>query len=738
MSQGGALALVDRAHPARLGDLVRTLRHTWPDVEVHTDVRSLDEVAPGSVIVLAPRAEDADWLNQRRPLFAERKLKVVLWCDQATTVALARHAVDFFDWISHRQDCPPGPAPFAVNGVRAALEGSWPMVWTGSARQEAVDEVLRAAMPAGTRSRLLVGSCPYDELVDAMHGKDFVVVRISSPRQLRRARWARAQTGRTSRIILVAPGLDCPGFWPVHDRFEDLARARTALTDAGAGAPGRLAALLDLEPEALAIATTLLKKGVNGDEIEGATLQTMDPGVGLVLLAKHRESLRMSDPFFVDAQPPALRGLANRPKTRAAFEHWLNTAPDILPKSRTNALVSIWAAHSVHQLVGDASFPADLIDIPSLRAWALEPLLRARQSALKRNDIPWIWLAAAAASLGEGDVASAWIRGAEAAYKTGIPVEISEGVCNEKEPSTMLNLVQRASKEFDKSKAFAEGVVGCGIVGLGGLAMGSLLHAYYFPKTPWALMIGYPLILLIFFGVPLFSKRIYTIATRESLTWMIEMFVGKQTEREARVRASLAQVDVLDFLENSKEAERVARDMARSASEELGEHHPLYESAVRALASALLIQRRGNEALELIEALLASTDQDDSHDLVILTARILADTGRADQAVRALFWLVNGENPVASSPRASIPLEATTPKNDALITRLLARPARSLHDRPDAHLVLVDALLKQGRYPEALLAARSAVSIFSEREAPAVATLRHRLADLERRVGPPA
>ena len=112
---------MDHARPERLRDLVLALLPTYPDVEVHTDVRAVYEVPEGAVMILAPRAENADWLNQQRPVFARRKLKVILWCDAATSVALARKAFDFYDWISHRHECPPGVPMHAVYGIRAAL-----------------------------------------------------------------------------------------------------------------------------------------------------------------------------------------------------------------------------------------------------------------------------------------------------------------------------------------------------------------------------------------------------------------------------------------------------------------------------------------------------------------------------------------------------------------------------------------------------------------------------------------
>lgn len=95
-------------------------------------------------MVLAPRAEDADFLNINRPVFARRGLKVVLWCDEATTLALARNAVDFFDWISRRHECPPERPTHAGNQPRSLR--ALAMVLARSGRFEEAEQHLRRAL----------------------------------------------------------------------------------------------------------------------------------------------------------------------------------------------------------------------------------------------------------------------------------------------------------------------------------------------------------------------------------------------------------------------------------------------------------------------------------------------------------------------------------------------------------------------------------------------------------------
>ena len=83
--------------PERLGDLVRGLVGEYPEIDVHVDLPAVEEVPEGSAMVLIVRPEHAGPLNMGRPIFARRRLKVVLWCDHETTLALMDHAPDFFD-----------------------------------------------------------------------------------------------------------------------------------------------------------------------------------------------------------------------------------------------------------------------------------------------------------------------------------------------------------------------------------------------------------------------------------------------------------------------------------------------------------------------------------------------------------------------------------------------------------------------------------------------------------------
>ncbi|MET0402010.1 MAG: tetratricopeptide repeat protein [Cystobacter sp.] len=251
LSRSGLLLLVDHARQESLGELVEALLPEHPELEVHTDVRQMLEAAHGSTQVLVPRVEDADWLNINRPLFAQRELRVVLFCDTETTIALAQRAVDFFDWISHRVECPVRPPRFAVAGLRTALAVRVPgLIWTGGDLRAA----FAAARPRGTL-HWVSAVIPYSKMVEEIRKHPHAWIAwtdVNSHFRLRRVRWAHAETGHHTRAILIEPTVPSPGWWTLHGQMADIREARARLEAAGVRFPGRVAALHDFEPTAIA------------------------------------------------------------------------------------------------------------------------------------------------------------------------------------------------------------------------------------------------------------------------------------------------------------------------------------------------------------------------------------------------------------------------------------------------------------------------------------------------------
>lgn len=283
---------MDCAAPERLGELVRALLPDHPDLDVLVGARSLETVPAGSTFVLAPRPEDATWLNLNRPLFSRRKLRAVLWCDRDTSIALAQKAPDFFDWISQRVECPPGPATHVVEAIRAAAAAGAPgIVWRGATRgvggeEEEGETTARleaafvAALP-GKRLAWVAAERDHEDLLSAVRsaGEAWIACPFESNTALRRFRWALAECGREGRAIAVGlnPRVPCPGWWRVEDRQLEIEHACTLLAEAGASRPGRLAALLDLAPDAVQDAAERLRGGATPEQVEDRARQPRQP-----------------------------------------------------------------------------------------------------------------------------------------------------------------------------------------------------------------------------------------------------------------------------------------------------------------------------------------------------------------------------------------------------------------------------------------------------------------------------
>jgi tetratricopeptide (TPR) repeat protein len=181
--------------------------------------------------------------------------------------------VDFIDWVSLRLECPAGPPPYAVAGIRHALASRAPgIVWRGAN----LEASFAAARPH-RKLRQVSAERPYTELVEeakaCRHGEWLAWTDVDGDFQLQRVRWALAEARCRTRTILVEPAVHSPGWWEVHGHVEGLGAASKLLESKGAEHPGRLAALVDLEPEAVHLLGGLLERGISGHVLERELLK---------------------------------------------------------------------------------------------------------------------------------------------------------------------------------------------------------------------------------------------------------------------------------------------------------------------------------------------------------------------------------------------------------------------------------------------------------------------------------
>ncbi|MBK8257818.1 MAG: hypothetical protein IPK82_34765 [Polyangiaceae bacterium] len=762
LSRAAALVLIDNARPERLGDLVRTLRHDWPDIDVVASVDGLADVSPGSTIVLTPTRDDATWLNLRRGQFSERSLKVILFCDHETTLALKFQAPDFYDWIGRHKDCPTGPVPFAVFGVRAAFEAKWPVVWTGSKERAAIEETVRAAVP-GEKVVWLKADLPFEELVRAIGAGNVTIVEVNTVRQLRRARWARAaaESDLPPKVVLVAGNLECPGYWPVHDRQMPLLEACEKLKAAGVKASGRVAALLDLEPEAIGLAEKFLKKGIAGAQLAGA-VEEADAGAAVARLGVAYGEAESWENVFDVPSPARLRGLAGLAQIRGAFEQWQTRLPMRLSIGYGWHIPAdvepLWWVHGRAVLRGDTDEGRYLTE--RLRPWgaqkrSLEWLLKPStlgKSALdaRKRDEYRLHLASAVASLGEGDVAAFILRTVEVSELRVVVQPHLAAIEKETSASGILDVFLSIVRELQTAEelrvekahrrraagrkqalvflAVCAAIPGCGIVVL------FFLQPMIVPPAILLLaaaFIGFAMVCAV---LALLDGRIHKVPQVE-VHWAERPILDalkRRIQQEEELRERIPKTVERYAGDRSPQAAKELELIHTEAKAKLGSDHPITYAASFALADHFLTTSRREEALNTIRAQVVWDNAALPDEFVVFVARLLSETGRALDATRALVHLTATQLPAQANLRA----EAGAPSEDDLfVKRLLSQPAGCLANNTEAHLTLVDALLKQGRYPEALLMAKNGLAKFEGRTEKAAAELRLRAADLTRRLG---
>ncbi len=246
LGRNGVLILVPDAKLAQLRLLMRSLWAVDEHARVVLAAEQLAECADNELIVLALRRDDASWLNRNRPLFVQRRLRVVLWGDEAVVGEMRGLAPDFFDWISHVVLCPFGVPEFTRRGLELGSRWYPGIVWRGGLELGAVLEQL------GVDHVDEPGEVEYPAWVEflAQCDADFVRVgEVSSIQSLRRIRWAMAETRFSGRIVLDAPDLDTPGWFPVDARQRGLVEFERDRLELGV--------LLEGEEEALRLATKL-------------------------------------------------------------------------------------------------------------------------------------------------------------------------------------------------------------------------------------------------------------------------------------------------------------------------------------------------------------------------------------------------------------------------------------------------------------------------------------------------
>lgn len=706
LTRAGILIHVDQALPHYLGGLVRALLDEYPDIEVLTDVRAAADAPVGSVLVLVPKAEDADWLNLQRPIFSQRQLKAILFCDRATTLALAERAVDFFDWVSQHHDCPQGPSPYAMFGLRRAFAAKAPgMMWIGAdADVEGMWRVLSATFPGETLQWVLPQR-DYEEIVETIRraGDGWVACRIRAESHVTRFRWALAEAGKRTRAIAVMERPECPGWWLVHDRQSSLVEAQERLKALGIHRPGRLAALTGLEPEAVDLAQQLLEEGFTEADLVALLAKENDPGAALAKKAHAMGLVDVESVVWRKASPPLLRGLddaADVHEIRAARIRALSLA---LEKGRPIVAeeVGFWAAMG-GKMGKVKNRPSD--NSQALSYWGethLSPNADAQQ---------WADAGYAAFWSGARDIARIYVlRSIERSEKVLYPLGgVVEELSHDKTQQWELFWDIDTQQQFSEKNTIL--IIMCLAVPQGIL----FLIEWLFPnKLPYPTVLH--IIAIVVSVIALISlhgkvlqphielpkklpKRDESRRSQDGPEWTNELEHAIAQYAEGHFRQSneaLAKLRALYFAVRPEHSKAVLRELLQYASFIDNEYRPAVITS-KNLASTLFTEAR---TVGVHRATFSA--------LIVELAHVLVRRGSTSEAEALLLKSLASAPEIASEP--PLPTTAIQPFESAeaneYVNLFLAQPEAPEALPPETRLralrILAEAMLAQGRYEEA-------------------------------------
>lgn len=244
LGREGVIILIRGAAPARLRELVELLVEIDEGLAFFDRAEQLTQLDAGALVLLSVRGADLDWLNLNRPLFAQKRLRAVLWTSEGAANALKFRAPDLHDWISHYVVCPEGTPRFTCRALEVA-RGWWPgIAWTGPflrqswaalGLEDAVEIDAGWAYP-----RLL-------ETLERARERPVWWSGVQTWSSLWRVRWALAESRHRGQSVLIEASIHTPGWFPIDGRQHELALAVDKLTQAKSARPFIEAALLELE-----------------------------------------------------------------------------------------------------------------------------------------------------------------------------------------------------------------------------------------------------------------------------------------------------------------------------------------------------------------------------------------------------------------------------------------------------------------------------------------------------------
>ncbi len=236
------------------------------------DFSELMQQPTGALVLVEVRADEAGLYNRFRPRFAQMGLRVVLWMDPATAESFRAEAPDFDSWVSRHFRLEGEVPAFTLTLLRQQSR----IHWTGQDLEMAL-HTLGAVVQSSWDLNQKLQAQPMAEYAALPGWKCWEGA--TDPYRVERVIEAMGQG--IDPAVMVGDGVSP---WPpVHDQLALLESAALL----GCPQPTLAVALLDREPEAVALLATLLGDGVVWEEITPVLLDGTDPDPALSLARRY-------------------------------------------------------------------------------------------------------------------------------------------------------------------------------------------------------------------------------------------------------------------------------------------------------------------------------------------------------------------------------------------------------------------------------------------------------------------
>jgi hypothetical protein len=265
---------VSQAQDFQLAAIVRTLLPLDKGLEVYVSLRALAEAPDNSLAIFAPKHLFSG--KELRELCFTKKLSLLLWDNEELL-----RGTPGFTWIIRWEEAPKEVPFYGVDNLkRAAASPLSYFTWQGNFLAQSLQEAFPSEKVYWANAQETFQEIKR-QAKEAENFKWAVWQNIENAGQVSLIKIALSDAAFPEKNILLCPRQISPKDVLIRGEASSLEKTIEALKVNNCPAPGRMAALTALEPEAIHLCKNLLYSGHHQLTLETNLKQANDPGMAL-------------------------------------------------------------------------------------------------------------------------------------------------------------------------------------------------------------------------------------------------------------------------------------------------------------------------------------------------------------------------------------------------------------------------------------------------------------------------